>query len=241
VQGVGLEPRQPEVAVVTVKTRMPFGREEHATAWIERCSGAALQSTKLRSGRKASWRLRRYTADGYSSWRASPSGRREARLEPEQWSRRSTESVLWPHPAAEGLVVTDSYALLYLLSAWRLDRADSELTVCISAKGRLVEAHLKAGELVRERCNFVEIWDGQRRRRKAELPVRVVSVVGRIAGSDSSAEGADLDLLGMRDEITILVEEGTGIPLEVRGRTEDLGKLRVRLQRVLLARPPEGE
>ena len=58
-EGGGLTPPGGPVAVVTLRTDLPFGRNEVARAWAGAGCGTALQSEKLVSGSKNYWKLRR--------------------------------------------------------------------------------------------------------------------------------------------------------------------------------------
>jgi len=226
------------VAVVTLYSSLPFGRREQTTAWLDGDSGAALQTEKLKTGGRPYWKLRRYLSGGYHQWRSEPASDQEKGGQSEHWSRRSERLVQWDMTPSDGAVVTDSYALLYLLAVHRLDRQGTRLRLCVSSETKLIEAEFVAGAASEVDADFEEVRpDGSLRRRKGPLRVRTVVGSGRLLGSEAGSESVDLGLLGMSGQVTVLLEEGTGLPVEVRGHTEDIGSLTVKLDQVRLGSP----
>ena len=239
-EGVPSQPVGSRVAVVTLSSDLPFGRRETARAWVDPLSGAALQGERLRMGRKPSWKQWRYLDGGRYVWRVSPQDPNEESLDCSAWTRRRDRLERWREAVPSGLVVSDSYALLYLVSAGRLDRGGSELRFCLEADDRLVEVRLVAGELIAERFELEEVAGESTRVRTDKIRARAVRGLGRPVAGGAGAEDVDLGFLGLKGEITILVEEGTGMPLEVRGRAEGVGKVTVRVRRVVLAPEAAG-
>jgi hypothetical protein len=227
-----------KVLLISMFNDLPFGRFEKVSAWLDPASGAALQSEKLVTGSKQYWKLRRYSSDGYYMWRSEPGSKQERKLNEPAWSKRSEYPVKWDQMPPAGTAVSDSYALLYLISAARLDREGASLTTIIYSKKKLVELEFKAGRLLTLPVSYTEVNGKQKRTREGKIRVREVTGRGKpLDGKDSEDNGKDVDLgfLGMQGELTVLLEEGTGIPIEVRGRADTIGKLRVILQKAILA------
>lgn len=236
----------PEAVALTSETDLPFGRNETVTTWLDPTSGAAIQADKLTRGHSPYRKVFRYTDRGVYAWRSAPADPKAAAEDPSAWTRRSESFQESPIAPPSGLPITESYALLYLASAARLDRPDSQLRLVILSEARLVELTFNAGELIQKRVTFDEAWPGAERHRSGGLLLRRVRVTARPL--DAADGGADVDLgfLGMRGDLTILVEVGTGIPVELSGHAEHVGALTVRLDRVVLrqaptAEPPEGK
>ena len=226
------------VTEVTLETWMPFSRHEEVTVWLRSSDGTALQTEKLRDG-KNYWKLRRYTATGFHTWRAEARSRAEAAEGPEAWSKRKESAHSWsPEPHGD-VVVTDSYALLYLLSAARLDRPGASLRVFLEADDRLVELRF-AG--VRTRPHVVDFTvdgpeQGTSRSRQGVITVRELEAVAQPLDGRDDGEVAT-GLLDMKGPVTVLVEEGTGIPVQVEGKVDGIGDVAVKLERVVLG--PDG-
>ncbi len=231
----------PDAVVLTSETDLPFGRNETVTVWLDPATDAAIQAEKLAGSRNPYRKVFRYTEHGEYTWRSEPADSREASGDPSAWTRGSESFEQSPATSPPGLPITESYALLYLASAARLDQPDARLRLAILSDARLIELAFTPDGLVRKRVSFEEAWPGGARRRSGELLLRKVRVTARPL--DTAGGGADVDLgfLGMRGDLTILVEAGTGIPVELSGHAEHIGALTVRLDRVTLRQAPAAE
>jgi hypothetical protein len=222
----------PEVVALTTDTVLPFGRHEVTTVLLDPSAGAVLQGDKLVTGRKPYQKVFRYTKEGFFFWRASPVSPGEEKASPEGWSKRRARLVRAVAPLPEGAVVTDSYALLYLVSAAGLNRQGSAFTTFILADDQPIELRFEAGGLVQQDADYQERWTGDSRRRRGLLLLRTVTVKARAVSGQPGAGDVDLGFLGMRGSIRILVEARTGLPVQVVGRTDSIGDLTVNLQAV---------
>ncbi len=224
---------------VSLASELPFGRDERVTLWLDPASGAALGGEKTTLGGSAYHKLMRFTEGGLYTWRSSPRNAREAARGPEDWTARSRSLVEPALKPPKGAAVTDPYALLYLVSAARLDRKDSSLRLVLLSGDRYVEIALAAGGLSYLRQNFQESWPGGARRRDANVLVRTVRGTARAVGAAETTNDVDLGFLGMRGALTLFVEVGTGIPIAFSGHADYVGNLTVRLTRAALVAAPE--
>jgi hypothetical protein len=234
-EGTGRSLPEPTVAVVTSDTDLPFGKHEVATVWLDPDSGAVLQGHKLALGRDPYEKIFRYTTEGFFFWRNSPKTDSERELPPEQWGKRRQRLVRAAQSLPPGGAVTDSYALFYLASAARLDRQGARLTAYLLQEEKLVELTFTAMEKRQIRCD-IKVTGGSGGHTKTNATVRRVTLSGRLVGQPSNARGeeVDLGLMDLRGSLTMLVEVGTGIPIEISGHTGNVGELTVRLDRINL-------
>jgi hypothetical protein len=229
--GGGIPAGAGSVARITLDTRMPFGREETVTTWVRAGDGTALQTEKLREG-KGYWKLIRYTADGFYQWRAEAQTRAEKALGHEAWGKQRESRHDWKARPRVGVPVIDSYALLYLISAARLDRAGRELVVALEADDRLVQLRFVGAEVRSHDVDFVRT--GRGRDEQVEGAIRVRALWGEATALGEQVEGdVATGLLDMKGPVTVLVEEGSGIPVEVQGRVDGIGELKVKLEEVV--------
>ena len=222
------------VDLVQVRSKLPFGRSEEATVWLDPATGAVLQSEKLTGRRRPYWKLRRYGPRGYFQWREAPANAREKEKARASWSAKSRDWVAWSPPPPANATVTSSYALLYLLSASRLDRKGGRRQLLLSSHGRLVELRFESGKASREDVGFDVVGPEGRRRRRNRILTRHVQGSARWLGHESTDEAPDTGFLGMRGPLSVLVEVGTGIPVRIEGRSKGIGRLVVRLRSVAL-------
>jgi hypothetical protein len=230
-----------DIVTIATKTDLPFGRDETVTMWIDPANGAALGGEKITLGHSAYHKFLRYTEEGLYTWRSSPANDRENALGFESWSDRRRYLVAPAVRPAQGTPVTDSYALLYLVTAARLDRPSGGLHLVMLADDRFVEMTFVSGGLTYSRVSFEETWPGGSRSRQGDVLVRTVRATGRLLGAAESSEDIELGFLGMRGALTLHLEAGTGLPVALSGRVPHIGELTVRLQRAVLAAPPSPD
>jgi len=230
----GTQPAGPLVGRLSTITDLPFGRAEEALTWFDPGTGAALQYEKRLSGRKPALRTGRYTVSGLYVWRVDPAKRDEADRPPATWSKRR-EGHVSPEPALpSGARLIDSYALLYLVSAARLEPG-AELRLLAVSRDRLVEVRLAARRPSERKVDYDELRGSDVRRRAGQLAVVPVEVSARPAGADQGGADVDLAFMGLRGTLTVFVEPATGVPVAIVGRADGVGEVTVRLERVTLA------
>ncbi len=234
----GLMPSGPELDVLTVTSVLPFGRRERVVTWLDPATGAALQTEKTRTGRGPYWKLQRYHRGGYTEWRAAPANDTEEASDPRGWSHRQVKEVPCTGRLSPDEAVSDSYALLYQVAAARLDRGSHELVLVLCSDQHLVEVRFRPGPVLKEKVSFEESWPGGRRHRGGHIRVRRIFGTARWLGKKQPDSEPETGMMGMRGPLEILVEEGTGLPVEVRGRAQGIGQLVVRLKRVIWRQPP---
>jgi hypothetical protein len=239
--GTAIPLPEPEVVAITSKTTLPFGRDETVTMWIDPTTGAAIGGQKTQLGRSAYRKELRYTDGGLFTWRVAPANAHESALPLESWSDRRQYLVAPPVKPPQGTPVTDSYALIYLVTAARLDHRGSGLHLVMLADDRFVEMTFASGGLTYARAAFDESWPGGRRRREGNVMVRTVRATARVLGTSESSDDVDLGFLGMRGALTLYLEVGTGLPVALSGRVQYIGELTVRLERAVLSSPPASD
>ena len=227
-----------EAVGVSVTSDLPFGRDEAVKVFIDPATGAVVGGEKTMLGRSAYHKYLRYTEGGLYTWRSSPANERESALPPQSWTRRKGYLVAPSVRPPRGLSVSDSYALVYLVTAARLDRRESELRLVMLADDRYVEMNLAAGGLTYSRVSFEETWPGGSRTRRGDVLVRTVRATARALGATESSEDVELGFLGMRGALTMYLEVGTGLPVAFSGRVQHVGEVAVRLDRALLKAAP---
>ena len=230
----GTQPGGALVALLSIESRLPFGRTEVTRTWLDAATGAALQYEKRLSGRKPALRAGRYTTAGVFVWRVDPAGESESRQPPETWTRRRESHVAAQPALPAGERLVDSYALLYLVSAAGLGPGGEARFFNLS-RDRLIELRLTAREPVERRVHFDESRGGVVRRRTGDVAVVPIEVSARPAGGGSGGDDVDLAFMGLRGTLTVFVEAATGVPVAIVGRADTVGTVTVRLERVTLA------
>jgi hypothetical protein len=145
---------------------------------------------------------RRFGANGLHRWR-------------ERGGKVEEMHVTWVAPP-DGRPIVDVAALLWLVTARRLDREGASLHVAVVSKGRRIGVDATAREIAE-----IESLAGAEAR-----PVLARRVEIEPAEDD---EEESVTLLGMQGGIDLYVEVGTGRPVEIRGKVPKIGRITARV------------
>ncbi len=213
------------VMLVTVETRLPFGRREAMRLLLDPRTGAALQSDRTVRGRRTARVVSRFTKEGIYSWRWSPADRRQERLPPEAWTELHEGFSPYPRELPAGALVTEAYAVIPLTLAARFEGAvDGREIVVPSYHGLLLLALEPRG--LERRPFEIEGIDSARR---SERLLRLVRVSTRAVAGSGRESAHELGVLGFEGGLTILVDVATGVPCALTGHVPYLGSLTARL------------
>jgi len=239
-QGEGRAPAGPCVTVLRLSSDVPIGRDETATAWLDADDGGVLQVDKVATGRGAFRKVFRYSDAGFFMWRSAPADDAEERGDPQRWSKRKTEAVTATRPAGD-LALTDSYALLYLVSRVPRERVGVISSALMFADDRLSEVTFRVEGLSLREVDLRLDWPGGERRIDEKRLLRRISVAAAPLGAGRREKDVDLGFLGMKGELVVWVDMETGLPVELDGRADTVGRLRVTLERATLREKPGGD
>jgi len=227
----GLLPTGPTVERIHTSATMTTGKTEVADTWIDGATGSVLQTIKEVHGRGNYWKLRRFFADGYHQIREAPMDRKERKRGRERWTKHVETLVRWNTPPPPGGVVTSSYALVYLLSRYGIDREHGERTWFVPVKEDLVEIRLIPGPGRRTKLRIDETWPGGSEILATRLEAPTVRVVPRWLDG-RTGEAASNGFMGMRGPAEILLLPGSGIPVRIDGTVKGVGHIASRLVRI---------
>lgn len=159
----------------------------------------------------------------------------EPDLPPAQWPLTSSRDIAYPAGTGE-LTVTDAYALLVL--AERFQQATAEYAdVLVNTDFnfyRVRMSHIPAsGDNSVIDVNYQ--LTGEPGKVSGKRKTRGVALT--ISPLDNNPDKADFNLLGLTDNISLLFDASTGLPLQLRGDAPRVGSTRINLKTVTL-RPP---
>lgn len=227
----GLEPRSAVYAVeidVTIA-----GRRSSDLVLFEPNDAAALLRRKESFGKDPYDKIYRHGRSGVALRRRAPAIAAEQKLAAERWSQ--IERFHYPHPdgiARTCPVVSEPSALLYVVSALRLERGE-EAELCVFTGKRLHRVLIQGGGLESLPGSYVEVAAGGRTvERSGPFQVRRLIVRPRPIEPGGSTE--EFELLGLAGDVELLVERESRVPLLIAGRLSHLGPVEVRLDRVVL-------
>ena len=229
-EGEGLRPASAEVVKVTIGSRV-LGREDRITLWHDPRDLTAFERFKERYGKKAYRKNSRFVSGGVFVFRQAPIDGSEREKPFAEWTK--VEKSFLEHPAGLGCgVVTEASALFYLVSAAELGAGESR-RVCVLSKKRVFPVKVEAGELERLEVSYEVRRPGEEaKRRTGTIDVRRITM-RPVAEEDQE----ELKLLGLEGEVTLFLEEGSGVPVRLEGRLSGAGHVTVRLTAVELGSP----
>lgn len=218
-QGKLVGPTGPEVMEITIESS-GFGASTNRV-WFNPGQADALQRSKLKpkSYRKAA----RFLENGVFVLRTSPIDNSEAGKPPAEWTK--LQQYTYPKSKGGGCeVVSEPSVLLYMVSA---RKSEQPLRICVFSNKQIIPISIEAAGTEKVDVDYQEIRSGaapKRRTGKIEalrLAVRPVSGDGEI------------ELMGLKGDVEILLDRASRIPLELRGDT-DVGSVKVKLTSVEL-------
>ena len=124
---------------VSLASELPFGRDERVTLWLDPANGAALGARRPCSAAARTTSSCASPKGASIPGAALPETSANGRRGPEGWTDRSRYLVEPAVGPPQGTPVTDPYALIYLVTAARLDRKDSSLKLVLLSDDRYVE------------------------------------------------------------------------------------------------------
>ncbi len=229
--GTGFPPEGSASFYLTLRTKA-FGRDMRTMLWFNPENARALQRARHEVGSKRNeYKAYRFTKEGTMTVRKKPLNE-EKTLPHEEWSnvfREFTPSI----PENEtGLVVTDPSALFYIVSVAQLSEPGEQVSIPVFIRGRLALVELTVEKSDKRKVNFVV--ESPDKRNKVNGPVDVLEISVRSYPLAGNYDDGKIQLAGLEEDITFLVDKKTRLPLELSGKTKFLGTVRFELQRASL-------
>jgi hypothetical protein len=226
----GRTPSGDRVARVEVESRL-LGRHTVAAVLLDPLDGAALQSVTREFGKRAREKVQRFGAAAVAVARARPA-EGETRLPVERWSRRSSERLPLPAAAPGEPLATDSAALLWLLATAPLARPGDTLPVRLWSGGRVIAAEVRVEARTQAVLAIRERRGGRDRDVERTVPALVLVIAA--AGPGDGAEDEEVEVLGLRGRVRVVLDAERRFPIELAGRVPKAGAVTVRLQEAAL-------
>ena len=193
-------------------------------------SGYLLQRSRLTSGRNTRLKEYRYAAEELVRTRREPNSSRE--LPSTRWPVSSRRDISYP-VFEEGAILTSMPALL-LAAGSVLDAPAQAATVYVHGDNNFYRVRLNVvGE---EQLEVDYLLDGGLQRMQGE---RTAIVVGLQVDPVGMPRGdPEFSLLGLDGQVSILLDEQSRLPLQVRGRAPRIGETYINLVAADIGPPP---
>ena len=208
------------------------GRKSRLTLLMDPVSGAALQSTVHDLEGNLRLRTYRFGTEGAFQRTRSPADESENGLLPARWTNISED--LRAYPIAPGQqAVIESTGLLYAIAAAGLNKPGDTLELLVFRRRDTQLVHIEVLPAVEIDVHYDELWPkGAVQRSGKLLPIRLTLQGLPVPGS--TADDDDLEVLGLRGKLELLLDPATRAPLELSGNIRVLGVVTLRLAAVRL-------
>lgn len=188
--------------------------------WFDPRDGAVARAIKRTVGPKPDQKIYHFTSTGAHRVRIEPNGS-ERELEPDRWTQ-VRESFYDFRPADHGCdVISDPAAILARISATAVSGGPPPESICVLSGKTFYRVDFRRAGQERVRVNYR--LDGHKRKGKTRAE-RVAIHAQPVAGDLGEAA---LDLV-------VLVEEGSGLPVQIRTPVPGFGEMDVALVRAAL-------
>ena len=207
--------------VTDVAFKSPVHKKNHV--WFIPHDGTALGRLRLRRGKDDFKKVYRFTGQGVFRHRQEPKNKQEALLKPEKWTDIADTFYSYT-PTQPGCAnVTDRLLLVYIASAAGMQASSQPLSVCVFGKRNLFRVRLKPAGTQSINSDYAEIKQQTEVRRQGKLNALKIDLEVRQLVSDSGVD-ENFSFLGLRKNISILIEPATNLPIQIRGDIPSVGK-----------------
>lgn len=230
-----IDPSDDRILFLSADSRI-LGRESKARLWLAGSDAAAFQRDELSRGRR--YKVYRYADAGVYTETRRPAGGERGKPHA-RWSLVDARYSPYPVSLEAGQRVAGPLALLLAVSAAPLDEAGDTAELLVLSKGQLVDVELRVISRETLSLRYTEVSRAGTREVSGAVDVLRIGVRGRRTGArgglgGAGLESADLELMGLKGDLEILLDEDSRIPLRISGRTPILGRVRLKLRRVRL-------
>lgn len=215
------------------KTLVGGGSETRGKIWFDPRTGSVLQRDRLKPGKKGVRKIYRFARDGAMRIRQEPADRQEARGSPDNWSKVKETFYPYDLAAAKCLFVSDPALLVYLVSAPGYPLAGTARDYCMFFDGALYRTRVIPAGNVSDEVRYTVVSNGEET--KTEGTRQLATLVLEVTPLTPGADPSDFELLEVRGDITLFVDETTGLPVRIRGQRRGIGELNIRLQRAVVS------
>lgn len=204
-------------------TSTAAGRSVQEAVDFDAATGAVLERTKDRLGRKSYSKVYRFDKNGVKITRSAPKDDSEAKLGREKWTLIELSSFARPAATADCAAISEPTLLFHLFEAhpWS---SRPKLSLCVFSGKHW--SRLEAERLGEESFKPPEVGVD------VSGPFHKIKV--RALPLDAAGADDELELLGLKGDLEILLD-GRGIPIRLKGTIDWIGEIEVFLVRLALA------
>jgi hypothetical protein len=232
-KGIPLKPQTSQINEMTINTiidpRFRSPVKIHNRIWFNPADASALGRIRLRRGEDDFKKMYRFTEQGVFRHRMEPKDKKEASLEPEQWT--DVKDSFYQHEQARlgCAAVTERSLLIYILSAIDISKMNTPISLCAFGKRQLHRVQLRKQGIHPINIDYIENNQQSAIGKKKKIKALKVSITALSAISDSK-ESEIFSFLGFRKDISIYIDPISQLPIQASGIIPTVGKTHLRLR-----------
>lgn len=225
-------PRIQELVVSnTIQLLLGAGIETQVRLWFNADDGLPLQLIRMRQGSNPSRKLYRFGSNRVYRLRSQPANKAETGQPPEHWSQTSESFYPLPDPDGECPAILESSQLLTLLSNPDQLLSEQPVELCVFDRKHVYRVEFRSLGHEQLDIDYLQVAAGQETRVRRTLEALHVALTSRpLEGAQGDVE--PFSLLGLQDEIHLLLSDPERIPLRIRGQVPGFGMIDLELKKL---------
>jgi hypothetical protein len=234
-QGSPIKPTSPQVSQMTINTTIdPKFRSPvniYNRIWFNPADASVLGRIMLRRGEDDYKKIYRFTDRGVFRHQLEPKDKKEAALEPEQWSR--IKDSFYPYNLTQlgcgGS--TETSLLIYILSAAKISYFNNSFALCAFGKRQLHRVRLQQDGTYPLSVNFIEKTQQNTIQKEESISAIKIAINAEPVESDLN-EVENFSFLGLHEDIAIYIDPATHFPVQVSGVIPTIGTVHLKLSEI---------
>jgi hypothetical protein len=201
--------------------------------WFDPKEAKALYRIRERRGKDDFKNTYWFTREGVHRYHLEPKSRSEASKKPEQWTVKKTSLYGFDLNELGCQQVSESSLLAYMVSAYFTDKNKEPLSVCVFGRRQLHQVQMEVAGVQSVTVDYNENKGGTKAGKKGAIEVlRVRLTTKPLKSTLKSPE--EFSFLGLEKNISIDLENKSGVPVQVNGDVPKAGTVNLKLNAVTL-------
>jgi len=235
-EGTPIKPLTSETTQMTINTTIdPSFRSPvkiHNRIWFNPTDASALGRARLRRGDDNFKKRYRFTEQGVFRHRIEPKNKKEASLEPEQWT--DIKDSFYPYDLTRlGCpFVSERSLLVFILSAVDFSKNNDPLSLCVFGKRQLHRVQLQKQGVYPLSVNYIEKTQQTTIRKEGTIKTLKITITAEPMDSELK-EAENFSFLGLHRNIVIYIEPSSRLPIQASGVIPTIGTAQLKLNEVI--------
>ena len=216
----------------TIDPRVRSPVNIHNRIWFNPADASALGRIRLRRGEDDFKKIYRFTEQGVFRHRIEPKNKKEASLEPVQWT--DIKDSFYPYDLTRlGCpFVSERSLLVFILSAVDFSKNNDPLSLCVFGKRQLHRVQLRKQGVYPLSVNYIKKTQQTAIRKEGTIKTIKKKITAEPMESDLE-EAENFSFLGFHRNIVIYIEPTSRLPIQASGIIPTIGTAQLKLNEVI--------